>query len=426
MRARERRGDGDRVVDFIQETGLNSLLLAGTITWEHQSMDITSTVDLILGSKAVQEELVHCRIHNPDHSSDHKPIEIEVDISSAIEPPAQGKRLYKDAEWSRIRRKVLDRIGDGSVLSRIFDPSLLDIAASSFTNQVDIVLEEEVPKAKASPYAKRWWTKELTVLRDGFTEKRNCITKMRRRGEDVAEAIRAADIARRIYYDEIDRQKKQYWKDFLNNPDNIWKAARYAKGVNSTANIPTLLANNWEHKTDEEKAGILMSTFFPKQAEPVPAEQGTRQQSSRRENPTWLSLTRQEVEQAIFKSSPDKSLGSDDITFCVWRELWLAVGDHILWLYSNSLDLGHVPKGWKTARIVTIRKPGKADFTVPKAFRPIALLQTISKGLEAVVAARMSYLTERFNLLPANHFGGRPRRSAEQALNILVERIYQA
>ena len=97
-----------------------------------------------------------------------------------------------------------------------------------------------------------------------------------------------------------------------------------------------------------------------------------------------------------------------------------------MWLYSNSLDLGRVPKEWKTARIVTIRKPGKADYTVPKAFRPISLLQTISKGLEAVVAARMSYLTERFNLLPANHFGGRPRRSAEQALNVLVERIYQA
>jgi hypothetical protein len=38
----------------------------------------------------------------------------------------------------------------------------------------------------------------------------------------------------------------------------------------------------------------------------------------------------------------------------------------------------------------------------------------------------MSYLTERFNLLPANYFGGRLRRSAEQALNVLVERIYQA
>jgi hypothetical protein len=42
------------------------------------------------------------------------------------------------------------------------------------------------------------------------------------------------------------------------------------------------------------------------------------------------------------------------------------------------------------------------------------------------VAALLSYLTEKFGLLPANHFGGRPRRSAEHALNVLAERIYQA
>jgi hypothetical protein len=85
-----------------------------------------------------------------------------------------------------------------------------------------------------------------------------------------------------------------------------------------------------------------------------------------------------------------------------------------------------VPKEWKIAKIVTIRKPGKSDYTVPKAFRPISLLLTISKGLEAVVVARLSYLIEKFHLLPPNHFGGRPRRSAEHALNVLVKRIYQA
>jgi hypothetical protein len=63
---------------------------------------------------------------------------------------------------------------------------------------------------------------------------------------------------------------------------------------------------------------------------------------------------------------------------------------------------------------------------VPKAFRPISLLPTISKGLEAVVVARLSYMVEKYNLLLDNHFGVRPRRSAEQVLNVLVERIYQA
>jgi hypothetical protein len=59
-----------------------------------------------------------------------------------------------------------------------------------------------------------------------------------------------------------------------------------------------------------------------------------------------------------------------------------------------------------------------------KAFRPISLLQTISKGLEAVVAVRLSYLTEKFYLLLSNYFRGRLRRSAEHVLNVLVERIY--
>ena len=61
---------------------------------------------------------------------------------------------------------------------------------------------------------------------------------------------------------------------------------------------------------------------------------------------------------------------------------------------------------------------------MPKAFRPILLLPTISKGLEAVVAARLLYIVEKYSLLLDNHFGVGPSRSAEQVLNVLVERIY--
>jgi hypothetical protein len=98
---------------------------------------------------------VHYRIYNLDYGSDHKPIEIEVDFRSVIEPLARGKRLYKNADWERIKRRILDKIGDSSVLSRIIEPELLDFVVSSFTDQVEAVLEEEVPRAKASLYTKR-------------------------------------------------------------------------------------------------------------------------------------------------------------------------------------------------------------------------------------------------------------------------------
>jgi hypothetical protein len=59
-------------------------------------------------------------------------------------------------------------------------------------------------------------------------------------------------------------------------------------------------------------------------------------------------------------------------------------------------------------KIIILQKPGKPDYTKLKAFRPISLLPTISKGLEVVIAVRLSYLAEEHGLLPKNHFGVRP------------------
>ena len=51
---------------------------------------------------------------------------------------------------------------------------------------------------------------------------------------------------------------------------------------------------------------------------------------------------------------------------------------------------------------------------------------TLGKLLEAVIAERISFAVETYGLLPANHFGARKQRSAEQALLPLQERIFTA
>jgi hypothetical protein len=88
--------------------------------------------------------------------------------------------------------------------------------------------------------------------------------------------------------------------------------------------------------------------------------------------------------------------------------------------------LGHLPARWREAKIIVIPKPEKPDYTIPKAYRPISLLQTISKGLERIVAQRFLEYLERTGQLALTQFGARPRRSTEQALTILVEKIYDA
>jgi hypothetical protein len=102
------------------------------------------------------------------------------------------------------------------------------------------------------------------------------------------------------------------------------------------------------------------------------------------------------------------------------------VKDRVLRLFQASLDEGELPTQWRNAKIIPLKKPNKGDYTVAKAWRPISLLSTLGKALESVVAERISHAVETFGLLPTNHFGARKKRSAEQALLLLQEHIYNA
>ncbi|PIL24953.1 hypothetical protein GSI_12840 [Ganoderma sinense ZZ0214-1] len=87
---------------------------------------------------------------------------------------------------------------------------------------------------------------------------------------------------------------------------------------------------------------------------------------------------------------------------------------------KECLQLGHHPAQWKFFTTITLRKP---SYLIPKAYRPIALEDTSSKVVESVVARRLAALAEEHDLLPPNHFGGRPQRTTTDAVLHLVQRI---
>jgi hypothetical protein len=78
---------------------------------------------------------------------------------------------------------------------------------------------------------------------------------------------------------------------------------------------------------------------------------------------------------------------------------------------------------WKLSTTVILHKPGKPRYDTPKAYRPIVLLNTMCKVLTAILAEVMTFYTEKFQLLPPNHFGGRPGRTTTDAVHLLVHRI---
>ena len=67
---------------------------------------------------------------------------------------------------------------------------------------------------------------------------------------------------------------------------------------------------------------------------------------------------------------------------------------------------GTLPKGLQAQLYRDAPKPGKGDYTQPKSYRPIALLNTIGKILDAIIARRISFAVEMHGLLPGEHMGG--------------------
>lgn len=71
------------------------------------------------------------------------------------------------------------------------------------------------PKARPSPYAKRWWTADLTQLRQIYTYWRNRARAERREGQARPDLEDMAKGASKQYHDAIRHQKKKHWNDFL-------------------------------------------------------------------------------------------------------------------------------------------------------------------------------------------------------------------
>ena len=62
--------------------------------------------------------------------------------------------------------------------------------------------------------------------------------------------------------------------------------------------------------------------------------------------------------------------------------------------------IGYYPRLGRAMTTFVLRKEGKADYSLPGSYRPIALENTLSKILERVIADRMADTAEEHALLP--------------------------
>jgi hypothetical protein len=120
----------------------------------------------------------------------------------------------------------------------------------------------------------------------------------------------------------------------------------------------------------------------------------------------FTPFTESELDELLRQTANKSAPGSSGIGWSLLKKGWGAVKDHLILIYNACFSLGHHPARWREAKVIAIPKLDKPDYSLPKAHRPILLLETMSKLLEKVVAKRMQYDIVKYELIQANQFGG--------------------
>ncbi|KAF8633041.1 hypothetical protein AX14_010780 [Amanita brunnescens Koide BX004] len=107
-------------------------------------------------------------------------------------------------------------------------------------------------------------------------------------------------------------------------------------------------------------------------------------------------------------TSNSSAPGPDNVT---WHHIKAVfdmegVGEAICLMFNNVCDTGIWPRWFKESVSVIIPKPKKSDYTVPKSYRPIALLNTLGKLLTKVIANRLQFDAAANRLLHDGQCGG--------------------
>ena len=408
------------LANIIEEYALTLTVPRGTITFTEKNAK--TAIDLCMVTTGLEDRIVSSGIEtNLDHDSDHLPITTILNLVTS-QTEKKRTRRWKTTEAEKFKTALKSKLPE---LHLPRTKTALDKYTTEVVDAIWKAAAEATPETITCPKSREGWDAKCTrTLHETKRLKRQHI---KYNTEETWEAYRTARNNKvRVIRKALQQTHRRRVEQAAESPDSLWRLAKWARNRGSQA--PTLtpaltsVSNPIPLTAPEDKARLLKESFFPKPPETNLDDIANTTYPAQIELPP---ITQQEVEDAISEVPPDKAPGPDNIPNRILKMGSLIIVPHLTRIFEWSIKLGYCPEHFRKSTTIVLRKPGKDNYTVPKSYRPIALLNTIGKLMDRIVAKRLSYLVEKHQLLPQDHIGGRPLKSTEHALHSMVQKVHE-
>ena len=361
----------------------------------------------------------------PLGNSDHAVVSLSLNqsCSSAAESPYHRTTYnYQRADWDSFR----DFLRDGPWMD-LFSLSV-NKCASEITSWLQTGMDTFIPyrRFQVKPHSSPWFTPACSAAishrnhyfhiyrRDCSSGNKRLFTLARNHCKKVlndAKTQYANSTKSRITSQKLG--SRDFWKIFN---------SVFNKGKSS---IPPLLHGADVLTSSRDKAELFARNFSSNATlydnnHCIP-DFPSRSSSKLSE----LKITPALVGKIIGNLNPSTASGPDNIPVTVFQKCSPELSSILSKLFNKCLTESSFPSCWKSASVVPVFK-NNGDRSNPLNYRPISLLNTISKIFESTIAkALMSHL-ESNGLLSDCQYGFRPSRSTADLLTVISDRFYRA
>ena len=278
---------------------------------------------------------------------------------------------------------------------------------------------DNIPRRKPCSRSKVWWNENLTLLRKEMARE-NRVYKRHNQSQHQWEKFITC---RAEYFQAIKKAKQNSWSKFLSEADgkDIFQAYKYTK-PRLIEKIPSIQDSNGGLCQDfNTKCKTFIKAMYSK---PPDINQHTSTQGNQAaESEQWQELSDNEVKQVINTSSSKKASEPDEISFAIIQEAYKAISEVMNLIYKILIRNGFHPECWREGTGIILKKLGKPDYSLSKAYRIITLLNCLGKVAEKIMATRLSHISQVTDLLDMNQMRGRKKRSVINAVMTLTHNI---
>ena len=432
--------NGKRLLDFAENQNLeilNSTIARGKVTWT--SGNSKSAIDYVLTNSNARDFIDSMWIDeegNVDITTDHNLIMIDVKSKIVKKTMNKCRTSWKirDANWHNYR-SALNRFD--ILEDECFE---IDSMEQNMKNKITSTANNIIGKTRGTQKqnaTKSWCTPEIVRERQKRRKFNRKCKELRKQGYNVQpdkelyitawnEYRKQQIYVKKIIQKAIASEEQVILKELQENGEIGGKKwYRYLRGEKTISEEITEIICEGEIITDPDQIKASIQKYWEdigecsnKNTNEIDMKIGTTEMQDFN-----LIFSKEKIKKCLNKLKDNKAPGLDSLPYEMYKYGGGWIVDSLYNIFDKIIEEEKVPVNWNKCKVKLIHKGGNKNKKDLKNYRPISLINTISKIFCSLLNDSIVQNIEENDVLGEEQQGFRRERRGEDNLFILNETI---